>query len=272
MTPSSGALQVAPAVSADIARNRLLGLAPRMLESSPIHEASEAEAYEAMVNRHGWLLNKPFVDLINHRMRGRNTLRVLDVGTGPGWIPVALAASHPGWRIVGVDVSRDMLERARNKADKAGVGGRVTFRSCKPESLPMSDREGSFDLVISHFTLHHFDRPDVMLDECLRVTRPGGRLLLKDLLRQSFWKRSFLLAFSKYLLRYSALQLQMYRESMDAGLSLKEAEALGQESGWKDVSITRFRNLDFVVEGKKPPEARSGTRRSHAMAVPRSPS
>ena len=133
-------------------------LRPRVLESSPVHEAGEAHAYDAMVRRHGWLLNAPFVELVARAARGLARGRVLDIGSGPGRIPIALALRHPGWQIVGTDPAADMRAAAAAHAEAAGVASRVRFVDGTAERLPFES--GSFDLVISHFALHHVARPE----------------------------------------------------------------------------------------------------------------
>src|SRR5262249_157628 len=91
----------------------------RILESSPVHPADEAVEYDGMVRRHAGLLNRPFVTMLGRL--GLERGRVLDLGTGPGWIPIELAERQPGWEIWGIDCSQDMLDRARSHAAAAGV-------------------------------------------------------------------------------------------------------------------------------------------------------
>ncbi|MCK6471755.1 MAG: class I SAM-dependent methyltransferase [Planctomycetes bacterium] len=221
-------------------------LRPRVLESSPVHEAGEAIAYDAMVRRHGWLLNAPFVEMVSRAASGLTSGRVLDIGSGPGRIPIALALRHPGWEIVGTDPAADMRAAATAHAAAAGVADRVRFLSGTAERLPFP--AGSFDLVISHFALHHVARPERMFDECARVLRGGGKVVIKDLCRQPGWKAALLLAFSRHVLRYDAEQLRMYRESIDAALSFAEARAALKRSKLCMATIRGFRGVDFVID------------------------
>src|SRR5262249_45341063 len=111
--------------------------------------------------------------------------------------------------------------------------------------------DGEFDLVISHFTLHHLDCPEEMFNEAARVARPGGRVVIKDLRRQPGWKAALLLGFSRYVLGYNALQLQMYRESMAAGLTLAEVRTALARSRLANARVRGFRGLDFVIEAER---------------------
>ncbi len=217
----------------------------RTLESDPIHEEEEAVEYDEMVRRYQWLLNKPFVDLLTRQSLKQG--RILDIGTGPGWIPIEVARRKPQWEYWAVDPSNDMLERAREHARKAGVSDRVHFVQGDALNLPFPD--GHFDLVTSHFMLHHIEHPEKMFNEAARVTRGGGRVLIKDLRRQSRWKASILLAFSKLVLRYSESQMKMYRESLGAALTEQEIrQALGH-SRLSMARVTGFRGLDLVITG-----------------------
>jgi SAM-dependent methyltransferase len=100
--------------------------------------------------------------------------RVLDVGTGAGALAFALAP-HVG-DVVGVDVVPELLERGR-----AHAGDRypnVELREGDVTRLPFE--RGEFDLVCERAVLHHVARPELVLAEMTRVTRPTGRLLVID--------------------------------------------------------------------------------------------
>ena len=93
-------------------------------------------------------------------------LRVLDVGTGPGF--VALAAAARGARVTGADQSAAMVDIAR----AAGVDAVVA----PVERLPFDDAE--FDAVVGGYLLNHLPRPEAAVAELARLLRPGGRLAL----------------------------------------------------------------------------------------------
>lgn len=102
--------------------------------------------------------------------------RVLDVGTGTGLIPFALAASsEPPASILGIDISAGMIETARRRLhDELGDDARVRFERMDAEQLELPD--ASFDVVLSGFALTHVPRPELAIGEIFRVLQPGGRL------------------------------------------------------------------------------------------------
>jgi SAM-dependent methyltransferase len=97
---------------------------------------------------------------------------VLDVGCGPGADVQALAAAK-AYRVVGVDICLPMLGAART-----GAATRAAFICANATSLPFSD--GAFDAVRSERMLQHLPDPASAVTEMVRVTRPGGRLVLID--------------------------------------------------------------------------------------------
>ncbi|HET6626141.1 MAG TPA: methyltransferase domain-containing protein [Nocardioidaceae bacterium] len=102
--------------------------------------------------------------------------RVLDVAGGTGLVARALAPSVRSVTVL--DATDAMLAAGREGAAGEGLDN-VEFVKGDAASLPFDD--GSFSLVVTRFSLHHFADPAPMLDEIVRVTAPGGRVVVKDL-------------------------------------------------------------------------------------------
>lgn len=105
---------------------------------------------------------------------GGGTLAV-DVGVGTGALLPDLARRFQ--RVVGVDASAPMLERARETV-RGGDLGNVELRIGEIERLPLED--GTADAVVANMVLHHASEPGLAVRECFRSIRAGGRLLVGD--------------------------------------------------------------------------------------------
>ena len=105
---------------------------------------------------------------------------VLEVAPGPGYLAIEMARLR-GLRVTGLDISRTMVEIARENASAAGVG--VDFRQGDVTKMPFED--GSFDLVVCQAAFKNFRRPLSALDEINRVLRPGGRAVIQDMRREA---------------------------------------------------------------------------------------
>ena len=105
----------------------------------------------------------------------RGVERVLDVGCGAGHTALAFAPRVAS--VVAVDLTAAMLDEGRRLAAERAVAN-VTFQRGDVEDLSCAD--GLFDLVTSRYSAHHYPHPQRALREIGRVLRPGGALLLVD--------------------------------------------------------------------------------------------
>jgi len=95
---------------------------------------------------------------------------VLDVACGTG--VVAITAARIGARVRGLDLTPELLERAKENARIAGA--EIEFREGDAEALPYKD--ATFDVVLSQFGHMFAPRPEVVVAEMLRVLKPGGTI------------------------------------------------------------------------------------------------
>jgi ubiquinone/menaquinone biosynthesis C-methylase UbiE len=103
---------------------------------------------------------------------------ILDLGTGPGYLPVEIAKRSPTISVIGVDLSRKLIEIARSNAAKADLTDRLTFQSGNAGRLEFAD--SSFDMVISTGMLHSLKEPVAVLQEIHRVLKAGREAWIFD--------------------------------------------------------------------------------------------
>jgi SAM-dependent methyltransferase len=121
-----------------------------------------------------------FAGVANHWLLGRIApgSTVLDLGCGAG-TDLLIAAQMVGadGRMIGVDMTTAMLDRAGSSAQEMGLGN-VELHEALIESLPLEDR--SVDVVISNGVIDLVPDKEAVFDEIDRVLRPGGRLQIAD--------------------------------------------------------------------------------------------
>jgi SAM-dependent methyltransferase len=123
-----------------------------------------------------------FAGVANHWTLGRAEPGsvVLDLGCGAGTdLLIAAQMTGPTGRVIGIDMTPAMLERARASAQGMGFEN-VELHSSLIESLPLDD--ASVDIVISNGVIDLVPDKDAVFDEIDRVLRPGGRLQLADVI------------------------------------------------------------------------------------------
>lgn len=168
----------------------------------------------------------------------------LDVGTGPGQIPIKILARIPRLRFVGLDRSPNMLASARRNAEQAGVSGRLALLVGDGHSLPFPAR--AFAIVICNSVLHHARVPVELLREISRVASPGAPILVRDLRRPS---RPFL----RWHLwghgrRYNGLMRRLFNDSVRAAYTLDELQAFLSEAQLPQARAFRFRGAHIGIE------------------------
>ena len=112
-------------------------------------------------------------------------LELADLGCGEGYLTIE--ASRFAKRVIAVDRSEAVLEKARQSATRRGVGN-VEWKRGELEKLPLKDE--SVDVALLSQALHHAADPSKALAEAVRILRPGGRALLLELRKhEEAWVR-----------------------------------------------------------------------------------
>jgi ubiquinone/menaquinone biosynthesis C-methylase UbiE len=103
---------------------------------------------------------------------------ILDLGTGPGHLPVEIVRRRPEVRIIGIDLSKKLIEMARANAAKAGFSHQLSFEVGNSAGLHFEN--DAFDMVISTGMLHSLKDPVKVLKEIYRLLKDGGQAWIYD--------------------------------------------------------------------------------------------
>jgi ubiquinone/menaquinone biosynthesis C-methylase UbiE len=213
----------------------------RVLEPEYMDSPEEASSYAAMDHA---AVNAAFVDRFL-QLGGDTCQTAVDLGTGPGDIPLELARRSAIPTIVGVDAAASMLALARPKAEAAGLAGRVRFDRADVKALPYGN--ASFDGVFSNTILHHIPEPVDFLREAARVLAPGGVLLIRDLYRPATMDEAKRLV-ELHAANESDEQQQLLLQSLCAALTLGEARACADQAGLQRATVAMNSDRHYSIE------------------------
>lgn len=104
---------------------------------------------------------------------------LLDIGTGPGWLLLELHQKSPTMKLIGLDASPSMVDRARKNIDNAGLTDLIEIREGNASQMPFADN--SFDIIVSTGSIHHWKEPIAALNDVYRVLKHGCHALMFDL-------------------------------------------------------------------------------------------
>ena len=158
---------------------------------------------------------------------------LLDIGTGPGHLLLAIGKTLPDAQLIGVDISSAMVAQAKRNVERYGHGLHIEVRVAGANALPFADE--TFDRVISTGSLHHWKDPLQALSEAHRVLTVNGYALLYDLVREmpKEVREEIRARFGGF--RLALLWLHSFEEPF---LNAEEMDALGRRTA-------------FAVEGTK---------------------
>ena len=124
--------------------------------------------------------NQGFIDRFREYFPEFTEGHVLDLGCGPGDIPVRLAQALSSCRITGVDASEPMIELAGVAVKQAGLADRITFRCERFQAVSLVEPA---DAAVSNSLLHHVPNPLQFWYRLRQLVKPGSPVFVMDLLR-----------------------------------------------------------------------------------------
>jgi ubiquinone/menaquinone biosynthesis C-methylase UbiE len=218
---------------------------PRVLEPEAMDTPEEARDYDAMDHSE---VNARFVaDFLDAHGPCRGG-EILDVGTGPARIAIALCLADPSARVLAVDMAEAMLDRARRNVAEAGLAGRIACARADAKALPWP--VGRFEAVLSNTIVHHIPDPAPALAEMARLVAPGGTLFVRDLARpDSVADVDALVA--TYAGDESPAARALFDASLRAALTVPEVQAIVRALGLpaEGVAMTSDRHWTWKHRG-----------------------
>ena len=130
--------------------------------------------YESILGELSGGKHKAWQDLILEHAPQCKTLRVLDIGTGPGFFPVILG--EKGHKVTGIDISNEMLSFARQNAEQNSVSAEFFQMDCTKTRF----EDETFDLILCRNLTWTLIEPETAYREWMRILKTGGRLLIFD--------------------------------------------------------------------------------------------
>ncbi len=113
-------------------------------------------------------------EIVSHIQQGS----MLDLGTGPGYLPIQILNRAPHLKITGVDLSRKLIDMAKINAQKAGLSSQLSFEVGNSARLRFDNE--TFDMVISTGMLHSLKNPVNVLVEIYRLLKDGADAWIYD--------------------------------------------------------------------------------------------
>lgn len=220
----------------------------RIPEIGAMDDPCEVDSYDRLSKKYLGLVERLFVvrafSLLK-KTKARDNPLILDVGTGPANIPIQFARKVSSARIIAIDLSQNMLKKARSNIEEARLDNCIILICADAERLPFKDE--SFQIVLCHSTIHHLSNPLLAINEILRVVKKGSRFIIRDLRRPpSVILELYVLIFG---LPYDWLMKKMYRESLKAGYTYKEMKELASRVKGAFVKARRFFITHVEMEG-----------------------
>jgi len=204
---------------------------PRQLEPEVMDTQEEAIDYNSMdhseVNR---LFADDVLELVNafDAPIPMKQISLLDLGTGTALIPIEVCQRNSDIRVIATDLANEMLKLAEVNLQQAGLEHVISLERADAKNLSYADQ--AFDGVISNSLIHHIPDPKSVLQEMIRVVKPGGMIFVRDLLRpDSPAALENLVEF--YAGQENAHQRQLFHDSLHAALTLNEVQGMLQECG-----------------------------------------
>jgi len=175
-------------------------------------------------------------------------LLVLDLGTGTAQIPIELCQRTEDVRVMAADAAVSMLDLARLNVEISGLRERIQLDQA--DAKRMAYRDHMFDAVISNSIVHHIPEPREAFRESIRVTKRGGLLFFRDLVRPVDQEEVNRIV-DTYAAGCNEHQRGLFRDSLHAALTVDEVRALVAEFGFTADSVQKTSDRHWTWSARR---------------------
>jgi len=184
-----------------------------------------------IINRNGyWSYDYRITSKILIR---RNVKNLIDIGCGNGAFLVMMHNAAPGMKLSGLDISREMVAKSRQRLPGADV--------VEGDAENMTFADGTFDAVSCHMSIHHHPHPDKSLAEMYRILKKNGTVLINELTGPAPLRRFMNWWFAKWPTGDHAVY------------SRAEMEEMLRKAGFDQICSRLITPFTYVCVGRKPP-------------------
>ena len=120
-----------------------------------------------------------FVNMIVNQLGLMDEAKILEIGPGPAWITILLAKKNSSFKITGLEISEDMIRVAKKNILEAGVEKQISFVLGDAKNM-VNISDHTYDIIISHDSLHHWREPISVFNEILRIITAEGKICISD--------------------------------------------------------------------------------------------
>lgn len=175
-----------------------------------------------------------------------NPQEILDIATGTGDLAIMAKQLLNPKKIIGIDISEEMMKVGKVKVDKLGMADTISFS--KENCMQLSFLDNSFDAAMVAFGVRNFEDLDKGLKEILRVLKPGGQLMILELstpehfpMKQGYWmySRLFIPAVGKFVSK-SKEAYSYLPKSIEAFVQGKEMVQVLKKNGFSEVKYKTY--------------------------------
>lgn len=218
----------------------------REAEPEAMDAADEADAYAAA---NFSSVNAAFVSRLLYLAGSARPALCLDLGTGPGDIPVRIAQQGVPWRIVAADLSTPMLAYARKASRAAGLHWGIHPLCMDAKNMPLPAKV--FDIIFSNSILHHLSDMQPFWAEIRRIAKPGAFVMLRDLARPDSTRTAREIV-TQYAASESVLLQEEYFRSLLAAYTPDELRQQLAHAGLPLLRVEMVSDRHLDVFGRMP--------------------